>query len=133
MTADDHLKQGQDFIQAKLEEGNYTKTDSGLLYRVLTSSDSKETPKPTDVVTVHYRGTHIDGLEFDSSYSRNSTIQFPLKGVIAAWTEAVGMMSSGEKWDVIIPADLAYGEFGAGGVIGAHETLIFEIELIAIN
>jgi FKBP-type peptidyl-prolyl cis-trans isomerase len=133
MTADSNLRQGQEFIQSKFDEGTYTKTDSGLLYRVLVPSDSQENPKPTDVVTVHYRGTHTDGREFDSSYSRNSSIQFPLNGVIAGWTEAVGMMSIGAKWEVIIPADLAYGEFGAGGVIGANETLIFEIELLAIN
>ena len=133
MTADENLKQGQAFIQAKIEEGTYTKTDSGLLYRVLTASDSTESPKPIDVVTVHYRGTHIDGSEFDSSYSRNSSIQFPLNGVIAGWTEAVGMMSIGAKWEVIIPPALGYGAAGAGGVIGANETLIFEIELLAIN
>ncbi|MBT3279127.1 MAG: FKBP-type peptidyl-prolyl cis-trans isomerase [Phycisphaerales bacterium] len=133
MTAEKNLEQGQAFMQAKTDEGGYTATESGLLYRVLTASDSTESPKPIDVVTVHYRGTHIDGSEFDSSYSRNSSIQFPLNGVIAGWTEAVGMMSIGAKWEVIIPPALGYGEFGAGGVIGPNETLIFEIELLAIN
>jgi FKBP-type peptidyl-prolyl cis-trans isomerase FklB len=84
-------------------------------------------------VTVHYRGTLIDGTEFDSSFRRGEPATFPVNGVIAGWTEALQLMSEGAKYKLYIPADLAYGERGAGQAIGPNETLIFDVELISVK
>jgi FKBP-type peptidyl-prolyl cis-trans isomerase len=84
-------------------------------------------------VTTHYRGTLIDGTEFDSSYKRNAPASFPVNGVIKGWTEALQLMKVGSKWELVIPPSLAYGPQGAGGVIGPDATLLFEIELVAIK
>ncbi len=90
-------------------------------------------PKLSDYVTTHYRGTLIDGTEFDSSYKRGQPATFQVSGVIPGWTEALQLMEEGAKWQLFIPPNLAYGERGAGGVIGPNATLIFEIELISIQ
>lgn len=90
-------------------------------------------PKKTDSVTVHYKGTLIDGTEFDSSYKRGQPATFRVDGVIAGWTEALTLMKPGAKWQLFIPANLAYGERGAGSRIGPNSTLIFEVELIKVN
>jgi FKBP-type peptidyl-prolyl cis-trans isomerase len=90
-------------------------------------------PMATDEVTVHYRGTLIDGTQFDSSYDRNEPATFPLNGVIKGWTEGVQLMPIGSKFKFYIPYDLAYGEGGAGGTIPPFSTLIFEVELISIK
>ena len=92
-------------------------------------------PKPlaTDKVTVHYHGTLLNGKVFDSSVQRGQTIDFPVNGVIQGWQEALQLMPVGSKWKLFIPANLAYGERGAGGDIGPHEALIFEVELFKIN
>lgn len=111
------------------QEGVKT-TDSGLMYKVITPGKGTP-PVKTDKVRVHYRGTLIDGEEFDSSYKRKQPAEFPVTGVIAGWTEALQLMSPGAKWKLVIPADLAYGEHGKGG-IGPNETLVFEIELLKI-
>jgi len=92
-----------------------------------------KTPKATDTVEVNYRGTLLDGTEFDSSYKRNQSISFPLNGVIPGWTEGVQLMKEGAKYQFTIPAKLAYGSRGAGGAIGPDETLIFEVELIKVK
>ena len=91
-----------------------------------------DSPTAEDTVEVHYRGTLLDGTEFDSSYARNQTVNFGVTQVIAGWTEALQLMSTGAKWKLFIPSDLAYGAGGAGGVIGPNATLIFEVELISI-
>lgn len=108
-----------------------TQTASGLQYEVLKKADG---PKPavTDTVSVHYRGTLINGTEFDSSYKRGEPATFPLQGVIKGWTEALQLMPVGSKWKLVIPSELAYGERGAGSDIGPNETLIFEVELLGI-
>jgi len=84
-------------------------------------------------VTVHYRGTLVDGTEFDSSYSRGEPATFPVGGVIPGWVEALQLMKEGAKWELCIPSDLAYGEHGAGNAIGPNEALIFEVELLNIG
>jgi FKBP-type peptidyl-prolyl cis-trans isomerase FklB len=106
---------------------------SGLEYKVIKAGAGKK-PKDTDTVTVNYKGTLIDGTEFDSSYKRGTPATFPVKGVIRGWTEALQMMEPGAKWQLFIPPQLAYGEQGApGGAIGPNATLIFEVELVSIQ
>ena len=106
--------------------------ESGLQYKVITMGDGPK-PTSTDTVEVHYRGTLLDGTEFDSSYARNSTVSFVLNQVIPGWTEGLQLMPTGSKWQLFIPPDLAYGERGAGRDIGPYSTLIFEVELISIE
>ena len=105
---------------------------SGLQYQVIKEGNGK-TPKATDKVSVNYRGTLLDGKEFDSSYSRGTPANFPVNGVIPGWTEALQLMKEGAKWKLFIPASLAYGEQGAGGVIGPNATLLFEVELLKVE
>lgn len=113
------------------KEGVVT-TDSGLQYRVLEQGEG-EKPGPDDVVTVHYRGTLVDGTEFDSSYQRGEPVTFPVAGVIPGWTEALQLMSVGSKYELVIPPELGYGPGGTGGVIGPNAALIFEVELLGIG
>jgi len=127
-----NLKEGKAFLAANKKKSGVQTTASGLQYKVIKAGDGKR-PQATDTVTAHYRGTLIDGTEFDSSYARGQPASFPLNRVIPGWTEALQLMRPGAKWQVFIPADLAYGERGAGAKIGPHATLIFEIELIAIK
>ena len=131
--ADENLKTGAAFLAANKSKPGVTTLPSGLQYKVLTAGTG---PKPTanDSVTVNYRGTLIDGKEFDSSYKRGQPATFPVGGVIKGWTEALQLMPVGSKWQLFIPADLAYGDRGAGGGdIGPGETLIFEVELLSIG
>ena len=107
-------------------------TASGLQYKVIKDGTGK-TPKATDTVKTHYRGTLIDGKEFDSSYKRGEPAEFPVNGVIKGWTEALQLMKEGAKWQLFIPGDLAYGERGAGADIGPNATLIFDIELLSVK
>jgi len=124
---------GAEFLaKNKTKEGVVT-LESGLQYKVINSGQGKISPKPTDKVTTHYRGTLIDGTEFDSSYSRNKPTSFPVNGVIAGWTEALQLMHVGDKWQLFIPANLAYGKRAVGNKIKANSTLIFDIELLEIN
>lgn len=105
---------------------------SGLVYRSL-KDGTGASPQASDKVKVHYRGTLPDGKEFDSSYKRNEAIEFPLNRVIPCWTEGVQMMKTGGKAKLTCPPATAYGERGAGGVIPPNATLLFEVELLAIN
>ena len=107
-------------------------TASGLQYKVITAGKGK-LPTADDTVTVNYRGTLIDGTEFDSSYKRNQPATFPVKGVIPGWTEALQLMKEGSKWMVYVPSNLAYAERGAGNFIGPNSALIFEVELLSIT
>ncbi len=125
-------KRGEDYLKANADKEGITTTESGLQYKVLTQGDGAK-PAATDQVTVHYRGTLIDGTEFDSSYSRGEPTSFALNQVIPGWTEGVQLMSVGSKYQFFIPYELAYGERGAGGSIGPFETLIFEVELLEIG
>ena len=130
--ADKNKELGDEFLaQNKSKEGVVT-LKSGLQYKVI-NSGTGPSPKASDKVTTHYRGTLIDGTEFDSSYSRNKPSSFPVKGVIPGWVESLQLRHVGDKWKLFIPSDLAYGSRGAGGVIPPNTTLIFDIELISIE
>jgi len=107
-------------------------TESGLQYKVLTVGDGAM-PTAEDTVTVHYEGRLFDGTVFDSSLERGEPATFPVGGVIAGWTEALQLMPVGSKWQLFIPADLAYGENGAGNVIQPNSALVFDVELLAIQ
>lgn len=127
----DNLAEGQKFLaDNKGKEGVQT-TDSGLQYKVLTMGDGAK-PAATDTVKVHYRGTLLDGTEFDSSYARNEPISFALNRVIAGWTEGMQLMPIGSKFEFYIAPELGYGE-GGGGPIPPNSTLIFEVELLDIE
>jgi len=129
--AAEHSQEGEAFLAENAKRDGVTITESGLQYEVL-EAGSGEKPLATSTVRTHYRGTLINGEEFDSSYSRNEPTEFPVNGVIAGWTEALQLMEVGAKWKLFIPYQLAYGEQGAGGAIGPFQALVFEIELIAI-
>lgn len=126
------LEKGRQFLQENGTKEGVITTPSGLQYKVLRPGSGKQ-PKATDVVEVHYEGRLIEGTIFDSSYARGETIEFPLDGVIAGWTEGVALMKEGAKYQLYIPSELAYGEDGAGGDIGPDETLIFDVELIKVR
>ena len=125
-------KEGEAFLAENKKKSGIKALPSGLQYKVITEGKGKS-PKATETVTVHYRGTLIDGTEFDSSYKRGQPATFPVGGVIKGWTEALQLMKVGSKWQLFIPSNLAYGPQGAGQVIGPNATLIFEIELLAIK
>jgi len=124
-------KAGEEFLAQNKEKKGVKVTDSGLQYEVVTEGKGGK-PAATDKVKVHYKGTLIDGTEFDSSYSRNQPAEFKLNGVIRGWTEGVQLMTVGSKYKFYVPANLAYGERGAGAKIAPNATLIFEIELLDI-
>lgn len=117
---------------AAAKEPGAVVTASGLVYRSL-KDGSGASPKASDQVKVHYRGTFPDGREFDSSYKRGTPIEFPLTGVIPCWTEGVQRMKVGGKAKLTCPSQIAYGTRGAGGVIPPNATLLFEVELLGIN
>lgn len=120
------------FLAENAKKPGIKVTASGLQYMVI-STGTGPLPKVTDTVKVHYRGTLLDGTEFDSSYKRNQPAVFPLNGVIKGWTEALQLMKVGSKWQVFLPSSLAYGEQGAGQVIGPNATLVFDVELLGIE
>ena len=126
------LAKGEKFLEDNAKKEGVVVTASGLQYKVITPGMGKS-PKATDTVEVHYEGTLIDGTVFDSSYRRMETIEFPLNGVIAGWTEGVQLMQEGAKYRFFIPSKLAYGSRGAGGVIGPNQALIFDVELIKVR
>jgi FKBP-type peptidyl-prolyl cis-trans isomerase FklB len=130
--AEKNKKEGEAFLADNGKKEGVLTLPSGLQYKVIKSGTGK-TPKLTDTVETHYRGTLIDGTEFDSSVKRGQTATFPVNGVIPGWTEALQKMKEGDKWQLFVPANLAYGERGAGRDIGPNATLIFEVELIAVK
>lgn len=130
--AEKNKKAGEEFLARNKEKEGVKTLPSGLQYKVITEGKGKS-PLATDTVTVNYRGTLIDGTEFDSSYKRGQPATFPVNGVIKGWTEALQLMKEGSKWQLFIPSSLAYGERGAGGKIGPDATLIFEVELIKVG
>jgi FKBP-type peptidyl-prolyl cis-trans isomerase FkpA/FKBP-type peptidyl-prolyl cis-trans isomerase FklB len=121
---------GEAFLKANSEKEGVKVTESGLQYRVITEGKGAS-PKSTDQVVVHYKGTLIDGTEFDSSYARKEPARFPVTGVIPGWVEALQMMKPGAKWELVIPSNLAYGDRG-NPRIPANSVLIFEVELLEI-
>jgi FKBP-type peptidyl-prolyl cis-trans isomerase FkpA len=132
-TPEENKAAGTAFLAENAKKPNIITTASGLQYEVLTPGTGTVSPKATDNVTVHYKGTTIDGTEFDSSYSRGEPATFPLNRVIAGWTEGVQLMKEGAKYRFFIPSELAYGEQGAGRAIGPNAALIFDVELIKIQ
>ena len=126
------LEAAEAFLAENAGKEGVTTLPSGLQYKVINEGDGK-TPGATDKVTVHYRGTLIDGSEFDSSFSRNKPASFGVNQVIPGWTEALQLMQEGDKWQLFIPPKLGYGERGAGSKIPANSALIFEVELLSVN
>ena len=130
--ADKQKQRGEAFLSENKKKEGVKILPSGLQYKVIKAGTGKK-PKVTDTVTVNYRGTLIDGTEFDSSFRRGQPVAFPVSGVIPGWTEALPLMQEGAKWQLFVPPNLAYGERGAGGLIGPNATLIFEVELISVQ
>src|SRR5881275_1631793 len=124
--------EGAKFLEENKKKPGVKTTASGLEYKVEKEGSGPQ-PKPTDMVTVNYRGTLIDGTEFDSSYKRGQPSTFSVTGVIKGWTEALELMKPGAKWQLFIPSDLAYGERGSGQLIGPNAALIFEVELVSFK
>jgi len=132
VVGDKNKAAGDAFLAANKAKEGVVALPSGVQYKVLTAGTGKK-PTVDDTVVCQYRGTLIDGKEFDSSYKRGQPATFPVKGVIKGWTEVLQLMPVGSKWQVVIPPALAYGERGTGADIGPNATLIFEIELVAIK
>jgi FKBP-type peptidyl-prolyl cis-trans isomerase FklB len=126
-----NLEAGTKFLDNNKNAEGITTLESGLQYRVVTKGSGKK-PAATDTVETHYEGKLIDGNVFDSSYQRGETTKFPVNAVIPGWTEALQLMEEGSKWELFIPASLAYGEAGSPPVIGPNSTLIFDVELISV-
>ncbi len=127
-----NLVEGKAFLAANAKKEGVITTASGLQYKII-KPGTGATPTADDTVETHYKGTLIDGREFDSSYKRGQTASFPVKGVIKGWTEALQLMKVGAKWELYIPSDIAYGATKRSELIQPNSTLIFELELIAIK
>ena len=127
-----NAEESENFLQENGEKEGITTTESGLQYRILKKGDGIS-PGRGDLVTVHYRGTFIDGTEFDSSYSKGTPQTVQTDGVIKGWIEALQMMKIGSKWEIFVPPHLAYGRGGLGGKIPPNKVLVFEIELLSIE
>jgi FKBP-type peptidyl-prolyl cis-trans isomerase FklB len=125
-------KAGEAFLAENKKKEGVVTLKSGLQYKVIKEGNGK-IPAATDTVTTHYRGTLLDGTEFDSSYKRNAPATFAVNGVIRGWTEALQKMKVGSKWQLFIPSDLAYGPEGRGPTIGPNSTLLFDIELLDVK
>ena len=130
--AETALAKGKAFLEANAKKPGVVALPDGLQYKVLQEGKGPK-PTATDTVSVHYRGTLLDGTEFDSSYKRGTPTEFRVGGVIKGWQEALQLMPVGSKWQLWIPPELAYGTKGAGGVIGPNEVLSFEVELLEIK
>jgi FKBP-type peptidyl-prolyl cis-trans isomerase FklB len=130
--AEKNKKEGESFLAENKKKKGVITMPSSLQYKILTDGKGKS-PKATDTVTVNYKGTLIDGTEFDSSYKRGQPATFAVNSVIPGWTEALQLMKEGSKWQLFVPSNLAYGERGAGSAIGPNAVLIFEVELISIK
>lgn len=129
---EENLKAGEAFLEENKTKNGVVTTVSGLQYLVLDEGDG-DIPMADDVVSVHYKGTLLNGTEFDSSHKRGEPATFPVKGVIPGWTEALQLMKVNSKYKLFIPSGLAYGQNSPGGVIGPNSVLIFEVELLEIK
>jgi FKBP-type peptidyl-prolyl cis-trans isomerase len=132
VAGDANKKQGDAFLAANKSKEGIVTLPSGLQYKILQAGAGPK-PAATDSVVCNYKGTLLDGTEFDSSYKRGQPATFAVNQVIHGWTEALQLMPVGSKWQLFIPPDLAYGPSGAGGVIGPNATLVFEVELLSIQ
>jgi len=130
--ANDALDEGQKFLRENQKKPGIHTLPSGLQYKIIKKGQGAS-PGPADFVTVHYRGTLINGKEFDSSYSRQAPTTFAVNAVIPGWTEALQLMSPGAKWTIYVPAKLAYGAQRIGHLIAPNSTLIFDIELLSVK
>jgi len=130
--AEKNKADGAKFLSENAGKEGVKTLPSGLQYREIAPGTGKS-PKSTDTVTTHYKGTLIDGTEFDSSYKRGQPATFQVSGVIPGWTEALQLMKEGAKWQLFVPSKLAYGERGAGQAIGPNATLVFEVELLSVK
>lgn len=129
----ENLRSGEDFMAENAASEGVKTTASGLQYRVLAQGEGGKKPTADDVVSVHYEGRLVDGTVFDSSRKRGEPAVFPVDGVIPGWTEALQLMREGDKWQIVLPADLAYGQRGAPPVIGPNAVLVFDVELLQVN
>ena len=129
---DKNAAEGKAFLAENAKKPGVKTLPSGLQYKVITEGKG-ESPKATDTVSTNYKGTLLNGTEFDSSYKRGQPAKFPVNGVIKGWTEALQLMKPGAKWALVVPADLAYGDRGAGDAIGPNATLQFEVELLGVE
>jgi len=125
-------KDGAAFMEKNKTEAGMVTLPSGLQYKIVEAGSGKK-PAKNDTVTVDYEGTLLNGTVFDSSYKRGQPASFPVSGVIAGWQEALQLMPTGSTWMLYIPPQLAYGQAGAGGMIGPNETLVFKVHLISIK
>lgn len=130
--AAENAKTGEEFLAANAQKEGVVTLPSGLQYKQIEAGQGAQ-PEAADTVTVHYRGTLVDGTVFDSSYERGEPVSFPLQNVIPGWTEGLQHMKEGSKYELYIPPELAYGPGGSGPVIGPNETLIFEVELLEVE
>jgi len=126
-----NIEEGKTFLEENSKRAEVTTLASGLQYEIIQKGEGSA-PSSTDKVKCHYHGTLLNGTVFDSSVQRGEPAEFPVNGVIQGWVEALQMMPVGSKWRLYVPSNLAYGENGAGGVIGPHATLVFEVELLEI-
>jgi FKBP-type peptidyl-prolyl cis-trans isomerase len=131
--AEKNTKEGEVFLRENAKREGVVVTKSGLQYKVITKGEDGYKPTEDDEVKVHYRATFIDGSEFDSTYKRNQPYSVPPRQLIKGFTEALQLMSAGSKWELYIPADLAYGEQGSDPYVGPNAVLIFEVELLEIK
>jgi FKBP-type peptidyl-prolyl cis-trans isomerase FklB len=129
--ASERLSEGREFLAENAQREGVVTLESGLQYEVITTGDGPR-PERSDVVSTHYEGRLLSGETFDSSIARGQPARFPVDGVIEGWVEALQLMPVGSKWRLYVPPELAYGEAGAGNVIGPNETLIFDVELLEI-
>ncbi len=130
--ANNNLEEGQQYLSENKSRDGVIELDSGLQYKVITAGEGP-TPTADDTVVVHYKGTLLDGTEFDSSYARGEPAELGVNRVIQGWQEALQLMKVGAKWQIAVPSELAYGSRGAGSVIGPNSTLLFDIELLGIQ
>jgi FKBP-type peptidyl-prolyl cis-trans isomerase FklB len=130
LVAELNKKEGEEFLALHKKEKGIITLPSGIQYKVISASKTKKHPGPKDTVTTHYKGMLINGTQFDSSYDRGEPVKFSLDQVISGWTEVLQLMSPGDKWEVVIPSELAYGQYAPSQLIGPNKTLIFDIELI---
>lgn len=130
--ADKNKQESEAFLAANKEKARVVTLTNGLQYKIITEGKG-EMPKANDTVEVNYRGTLIDGTEFDNSAKRSEPATFPVRGVIKGWTEALQLMKVGSKWQLFIPSELAYGQLGRPPAIGPNATLIFDLELLSIK
>lgn len=131
--AQKNKQEGEAFLVENARNEDVVVTDSGLQYRIITEGNGDYTPTAEDEVTVHYRGSYVDGTEFDSTYERNEPYTVKVKRLIEGWSEALQMMSEGAKWELYIPSEIAYGEEGSGNYVGPNAVLVFEVELLNVN